>query len=118
MIAESINFSFLFFLLGLKCGCKFGGSVSHGTKWMAELVHNQYGGMASLCSKAAILVLVLLSRQVGEGHGWVLFVHFICRKLWGHASGVTEAATVTETAIAYFQGSEFMDTVADHTARC
>ncbi len=47
MIAESINFSFLFFLLGLKCGCKFGGSVSHGTKWMAELVHNQYGGMAS-----------------------------------------------------------------------
>lgn len=55
---------------------------------------------------------------MGEGHGWVLFVHFICRKSWGHASGVTEAATVTETAIAYFQGSEFMDTVADHTARC
>ncbi len=44
MIAESVNFSFLFFLLGLKCGCKFGGSVSHGTKWMAELVHNPVWG--------------------------------------------------------------------------
>jgi hypothetical protein len=74
--------------------------------------------LVRLCSKAAILVLVLLSHQVGEGHGWVLFVHIICRRSWGHAPGVTEAATVTETAIAYFQGSEFMDAVADHTARC